>query len=116
MLGQALAGQHTPAGYAHTATLAHPGDLRRDHLRLERRRELLCLGEPEPKLSQAGLFIRRVGRQDDGVEQQGGSPGSALHDGSGASGACGRAVPGEMRATQAATLAVRVSMMPVLHS
>src|SRR4051812_315881 len=39
----AFAGQPSPAGCARAAALAHHGHLRRDHLGLERRRELLGL-------------------------------------------------------------------------
>jgi len=52
-----FAGQHVSTNHAHAATLAHHGHLRRDHLRMERRCELLRLGKPEPKVGQAGLFI-----------------------------------------------------------
>jgi len=50
----------TPPTYFHHlryGTLAHHGHLRRDHLRMERRCELLRLGKPEPEVGQAGLFI-----------------------------------------------------------
>ena len=38
-------------------TFAHHGDLRRNHLRLERRCDPLCLRQPQSKVGHAGLFI-----------------------------------------------------------
>src|SRR5271166_5817698 len=52
-----LAGQNTSASLARVATFAHNGHLRRDHLGLKRRCELLRLREPEPEVGQAGLLI-----------------------------------------------------------
>ena len=52
-----LAGQDASTHHARAATLAHHGHLRRDHLSLEGRCELLRLGKPEPEVGQAGLFI-----------------------------------------------------------
>jgi hypothetical protein len=52
-----LAGQDAATRHARAATLAQHGHLRRDHLSLERRCELLCLGKPEPEVGQARLFI-----------------------------------------------------------
>jgi hypothetical protein len=62
----ALSGQrHQPAdpcnnaftSLAQAAMLAHHAHLRWDHLRLERRCQLLRLREPEPEVGQASLFI-----------------------------------------------------------
>jgi len=53
----ALAGQHAPARDAPAAALTQHGHLGRHDLSLECCRELLRLGEPEPKLGQAGLLI-----------------------------------------------------------
>ncbi len=53
----ALAGQHAPARDARATALTHHSHLRRHDLSLECCRELLCLGEPEPKLGQAGLLV-----------------------------------------------------------
>ena len=50
-------GQHASANLARAATLPHHGHLRRDHLGLKRRCELLRLREPEPELGQAGMLI-----------------------------------------------------------
>ena len=52
----ALAGQRTSTGRAPTASLAHDGQLPRNHLGLERRRELLGLVEPQPEVGQASLL------------------------------------------------------------
>ncbi len=38
-------------------TLAHHGYLGRNHLCLDRRCDLLCLGQPQSKVGYAGLFI-----------------------------------------------------------
>jgi len=48
---------HAPARQARARALAHGGHLRRHDLGLQRRRELLRLGETEPKVSQAGLRV-----------------------------------------------------------
>ncbi len=53
----ALAGQHAPARDARATALAQHGHLGRHDLSLECCRELLRLGEPEPKLGQAGLIV-----------------------------------------------------------
>src|SRR4051812_43048235 len=52
----ALAGQRTPTGNAPAPPLAHDGQLRRNHLGLERRRELLGLVEPQTEVGQASLL------------------------------------------------------------
>jgi hypothetical protein len=43
-------------GGAPATPLAHHGHLGRNYLGLERRRELLCLIEPEPEVGQASLL------------------------------------------------------------
>ena len=50
-------GESAFTSYAQAATFAHHSYLRRDHLCLERRRELLRLRKPQPKVGQASLFI-----------------------------------------------------------
>src|SRR5215207_2045411 len=52
----ALAGQRTPTSDAPTTSLAHDGQLRRNHLGLERRCELLGFVEPQPEVGQARLL------------------------------------------------------------
>jgi len=52
-----LAGQHASTRRTQAMTLAHHGYLRRNHLGLERRCDLLCLGQPQSKVGHAGLFI-----------------------------------------------------------
>ena len=53
----ALAGQHAPTGLARATACAQSSDLRRHELGLQRRRELLRLGEREPELGQAGPLV-----------------------------------------------------------
>jgi len=53
----ALAGQHAPARNARATALTHHSHLGRHDLSLQCCRELFRLGEPEPKLGQAGLLI-----------------------------------------------------------
>ena len=52
----ALAGQRTSTRRAPATPLAYDGQLRRNHLGLERRRELLGLVEPQPEVGQARLL------------------------------------------------------------
>src|SRR4051812_26243285 len=52
----ALAGQPSSTGPAPAMTLARHGHLRRHDLSLERRCELLRLGEPQPEVGQARLL------------------------------------------------------------
>src|SRR3954471_11955642 len=52
----AFAGQRTSTGDAPATMRAHGGHLRRDHLGLERRRELLRLVEPQPEAGEASLL------------------------------------------------------------
>ncbi len=53
----ALAGQHAPARDARATALTHHSHLGRHNLSPQCCRELLRLGEPKPKLGQAGLLI-----------------------------------------------------------
>src|SRR4051812_15776627 len=53
----AFAGQPAPARLAPATALARHGHLRRHDLSLQRRREPLRLGEPQPELGQAGLLV-----------------------------------------------------------
>jgi len=53
----ALAGQHATARDARATALTHHSHLGRHDLSLQRCRELLRLGEPKPKLGQAGLLV-----------------------------------------------------------
>ncbi|MGI4795528.1 MAG: hypothetical protein ACRYG8_15925 [Janthinobacterium lividum] len=53
----AFAGQHAPARDARATALTQHGHLGRHDLSLQRRRELLRLVQPKPKLGQAGLLV-----------------------------------------------------------
>jgi hypothetical protein len=69
----AFAGQPAPARLARATALARHGHLRRHELGLQRRREPLRLGEPQPELGQAGLPVA-PDAGDLGLGRHAGSP------------------------------------------